>query len=130
MLNLRLFGIAPVFIRQMLVLLLFIFYVATPLQAEAETVNINKADAATLQHYLSGVGAVKAKAIVAYRNKHGKFKSPGDLKNVPGIGEVTIKKNRENISVSKGVARLNSKKTKSVKMKTSSKPRLKGSNKG
>ncbi len=119
--NLSLFGRVPVFI------LLLMFCMAAPLQAE--TVNINKADAATLQHYLNGIGAVKAKAIVAYRNKHGKFKSLDDLEKVPGIGEATIRKNRKNISVSKGITRLG-KKTKNSKVKTSSRPKTKGSDKG
>ncbi|MDO4430419.1 MAG: helix-hairpin-helix domain-containing protein, partial [Lonepinella koalarum] len=54
-------------------------------------VNLNTADAATLQQ-LSGIGDVKAKAIIDYRNKVGKFKSVEDLNNVPGIGEATIEK--------------------------------------
>lgn len=54
-------------------------------------VNVNTADVATLQQ-LSGIGDVKAKAIVDYRNKIGKFKSAQDLINVPGIGEATIEK--------------------------------------
>ncbi len=114
--------------RRYLVLLLFALIIATPVQAE--TVNINKADAATLQHYLTGVGAVKAEAIVAYRNKHGKFKSVDDLKNVSGIGDATVKKNRNNISVSKGVTRLSSKNAKAGKAKTSNKSKPKNSNKG
>ncbi len=76
----------------------------------AETVNINKADAATLQYYLSGVGEVKAKAIVAYRKKHGKFKTVDDLVKVPGIGKATLKKNRKLISTTRGVTRLEGKK--------------------
>ena len=91
--------------------------VAAPLQAE--TVNINKADAATLQHYLTGIGAVKAEAIVAYRKKHGSFKSVDDLQKVKGIGEATIKKNRNNLSVSKGVSRISRSKEKA----NTSKPR-------
>ena len=114
--------------RRYLVPLLFALIIATPVQAE--TVNINKADAATLQHYLTGVGAVKAEAIVAYRNKHGKFKSVDDLKNVSGIGDATVKKNRNNISVSKGVTRLSSKNAKAGKAKTSNKSKPKNSNKG
>ncbi len=126
--KLRLFGRTTVSIQQCLILLVFVLVIAIPVQAE--TVNINKADAATLQHYLKGVGAVKAEAIVAYRNKHGKFKTPDDLKKVSGIGEATIKKNRKNISVNKGVTRLSGKKIKANKTKTSSKPKSKDSNKG
>jgi len=83
----------------------------------AETVNINKADAATLQHYLSGVGKVKAKAIVAYRKKHGKFKTVDDLVKVPGIGKATLKKNRKLISTTRGVTRLEGKKNNLSKAK-------------
>ena len=98
--------------------------IAMPLHAE--TVNINKADAATLQHYLTGVGAVKAEAIVAYRNKHGRFKSVDDLQKVKGIGEAIIRKNRDNLSVSKGVSRLSRK----AKATNKSRPRSNATGKG
>ena len=48
---------------------------------------------------LEGVGAVKAKAIVDYRSKHGNFKTLDDLTQVPGIGEATVEKNRGNLSL-------------------------------
>jgi len=67
-----------------------------------ETVNINRADAATLAAYLKGVGVNKAKDIVAYRKSNGKFKSIEDLKNVPGIGDETFKDNKRKISTSRG----------------------------
>ncbi len=54
-------------------------------------VNINTADAKTLTE-LTGIGPVTAKKIVAYRKKHGKFKSAKDLMNVKGIGEKTLQK--------------------------------------
>ncbi len=85
------------------------------LPVSAETVNINKADAATLQHYLSGVGKVKAKAIVTYRKKHGKFKSIDELVKVPGIGKAILEKNKKLISTTRGVTRLDKKKGKTVK---------------
>lgn len=59
--------------------------------ATSAKVNVNTADVATLQQ-LSGIGDVKAKAIIDYRNKVGKFKSAEDLINVSGIGEATIEK--------------------------------------
>jgi len=67
-----------------------------------ETVNINRADAATLAAYLKGVGVNKAKDIVAYRKSNGKFKSIEDLKNVPGIGDETFKDNKRKMSTSRG----------------------------
>ncbi len=96
-----------IFFGSLLTLLLALM-ISQPVHAE--TVNINKADAATLQYYLSGVGEVKAKAIVAYRKKHGKFKTVDDLIKVPGIGEATLKKNRKRISTSRGITRLDSNK--------------------
>ena len=67
-----------------------------------ETVNINRADAATLAAYLKGVGVNKAKDIISYRKSNGKFKSIEDLKNVPGIGEETFKDNKRKLSTSRG----------------------------
>lgn len=54
-------------------------------------VNLNTADVNTLQ-MLSGIGETKAKAIVEYRNQHGKFKNINELLGVSGIGEATIEK--------------------------------------
>ena len=52
-------------------------------------VNINTADAATLEQ-LKGIGPAKAKAIVDYRKQHGNFSSAADLAKVPGIGDKTV----------------------------------------
>ncbi|WP_226977688.1 ComEA family DNA-binding protein [[Mannheimia] succiniciproducens] len=54
-------------------------------------VNINTADAKTLQS-LTGIGEVKAKAIVDYRKKVGKIKNASELSNIDGIGDATIEK--------------------------------------
>jgi competence protein ComEA len=48
-------------------------------------VDLNTADEAALKA-LKGIGPVKAKAIVDYRQTNGPFKSVDDLKKVPGIG--------------------------------------------
>lgn len=62
-------------------------------------VNVNTADADTIQQELNGIGAQKAAAIVAYRDIHGSFKNADELTNVKGIGIKTIEKNRDNIIV-------------------------------
>jgi len=68
------------------------------LQAFA-AVNINTATSTELQT-LKGIGPKKAKAIINYRNKNGKFKSLKDLENVKGIGPEIVKKVKRDASVS------------------------------
>ncbi len=69
----------------------------------AEKVNINTADAASLDRVLIGVGPSKAEAIVVYRKQNGAFRSADQLAGVKGIGLATIEKNRDRIMVG-GVA--------------------------
>jgi len=63
----------------------------------ADKVNINTADAATLDRVLLNIGASKAEAIVAYRKANGAFKSVEQLAQVKGVGLKTIEKNRDRI---------------------------------
>ncbi|MCQ4271888.1 helix-hairpin-helix domain-containing protein [Pseudomonas kuykendallii] len=67
--------------------------------AKVASVNLNTADAETLQRELSGIGLVKAKAIVAYREAHGPFASVDELLEVKGIGAATLDKNRSKLSL-------------------------------
>lgn len=67
--------------------------------AQVAVVNLNTADTATLQRELLGIGATKAQAIVAYREEHGNFASVDELLEVKGIGEATLEKNRDKLSV-------------------------------
>ncbi|WP_418903523.1 ComEA family DNA-binding protein [Pseudomonas syringae] len=62
-------------------------------------VNINTADAETLQKELSGIGKGKALAIVAYREANGEFTSVDELIEVKGIGKAILDKNRDKISI-------------------------------
>lgn len=62
-------------------------------------VNINKADAATIAAVLTGIGASKAEAIVAYREMHGAFSSIEELREVKGIGAATLEQNRGRITL-------------------------------
>jgi competence protein ComEA len=70
--------------------------------AAAEKVNVNTADARTIDRVLVGVGPSKAEAIVAYRKEHGAFKSADQLASVKGIGLSTIEKNRDRIVLTGG----------------------------
>ena len=63
------------------------------------TINLNTADEAPLQRELSGVGAVKAKAIVAYREANGGFTSTDELLEVKGIGKAIFERNRDKLAV-------------------------------
>ncbi len=61
-------------------------------------ININTASLEELMT-LEGIGKEKAKAIIEYRNKNGRFRSVDELGEVEGIGNVTLEKNREKICV-------------------------------
>ena len=69
----------------------------------ADKVNINTADAATIDRVLVNVGPAKAQAIVDYRKANGAFKSAEQLAMVKGIGLKTVEKNRDRIAL--GAAR-------------------------
>lgn len=80
--------------------LLIVLLLALALSAVAHAqVDINHADAKTLAESMSGVGLVKAEAIIAYRNSNGPFTRVEDLAKVKGIGERTIAANRNSIVI-------------------------------
>lgn len=72
--------------------------VQAPAAAVAK-VDLNSADAATLARELNGIGEAKAQAIVEYRQANGAFGSVDELLEVKGIGEATLEKNRERLTV-------------------------------
>lgn len=61
-------------------------------------VNINTADLDTLMT-LPGVGETKAKAIIDYRTRYGRFDSVDEITNVSGIGAGTLDKFRGLITI-------------------------------
>jgi competence protein ComEA len=71
----------------------------TAAPAQSAKVDLNDADAATLQKELAGVGEAKAKAIVAYRETNGPFSSVDELLEVKGIGKAILDRNRDKLEV-------------------------------
>ena len=61
-------------------------------------ININTADSETLQT-LSGIGEVRAQAIIDYREQYGDFETVEDILKVSGIGEGTLEKIIDYITV-------------------------------
>jgi competence protein ComEA len=75
-----------------------LFLAAASTLVSAAPVDINTADATILADSIKGVGRAKAEAIVAYREKNGRFKSVDDLALVKGIGEKIVEINRDNLT--------------------------------
>jgi competence protein ComEA len=81
------------------------FYIA-PLYDNSNTcsvaplnkVNINTADKATLMN-VPGFGDAVSSALITYRDSHGLFQRIEEIKDVPGIGEATFSKAKNNIQL-------------------------------
>jgi competence protein ComEA len=66
---------------------------------QSAKVNLNAADAETLRRDLFGIGAAKAKAIIAYREDNGPFTAVDELLEVKGIGKALLEKNRDRLAI-------------------------------
>ncbi|WP_446010394.1 ComEA family DNA-binding protein [Candidatus Electrothrix sp.] len=81
--------------RLLYLTLFFVFFLAT---SAAAVVNINTGDKDELAS-LPGIGPVKAEAIIKYREEKGLFKEIDDLAEVYGIGEKTIARIKDDVTV-------------------------------
>ncbi|MDO8892701.1 MAG: helix-hairpin-helix domain-containing protein [Sulfurimicrobium sp.] len=73
-------------------LIALFFYIGFLVPAWAGAlVDLNNATQAQLES-VTGIGQVRARAIIDYRSRIGPFKSVDDLKKVTGFGEKTIAK--------------------------------------
>lgn len=61
-------------------------------------VDVNTATRSELEA-VRGIGPVKAKAIVEYREKHGAYKSLDDLTGVKGLGKASVEKLKGELEV-------------------------------
>ncbi|WP_176507344.1 MULTISPECIES: ComEA family DNA-binding protein [Pseudomonas] len=68
-------------------------------QTSSSMLNLNTADAPTLQKELNGIGKAKAEAIVAYRDANGPFASVDELLEIKGIGNALLERNRDKLVV-------------------------------
>ncbi|MGF6393909.1 ComEA family DNA-binding protein [Pseudomonas plecoglossicida] len=68
-------------------------------QAPVQRLNLNAADASTLQKELNGIGKAKAEAIVAYREANGPFATVDELLEIRGIGSALLERNRDRLTV-------------------------------
>jgi competence protein ComEA len=71
---------------------------ATPSAPDKTPVNINTADVKELMK-LDGVSRKVAEKIVEYRDTHGQFKKPDELRKVEGVGNGLWERNRTRIVV-------------------------------
>ncbi len=67
-------------------------------EEDSEIININTANEKRLMD-IPGIGEIKAKSIIDYREKNGGFKNIEELKNIDGIGEKTFEKLKDTITL-------------------------------
>lgn len=81
-----------------------------------EPVDINTASASELIAALKGTGVGKAKVekIIEYREQHNGFKSIDELNQVKGIGDKTLEKMRNRVTISSNNTQSQNKNTKKV----------------
>ena len=71
---------------------------ASNVQKQMLTINVNQAGIKELSQ-LKGIGEVKAKAIVSYRELNGRYNSLDDLLKVKGIGDKVLADNIAQLSI-------------------------------
>lgn len=111
-----------------LIMLSLATLLSLPFAASADMVNINDATAAAMSHHLKGIGRIKAKSIVEFREANGDFKNIDDLVKVRGVGKGLIKKNRGDLSLTEGVVVLIKEKPRLVVLDKTSSTELKSNN--
>ena len=78
--------------------LLALAFVLVPAASAQPALDIDTADAAALAAALPGIGPVKARRIVEYRERHGPFGTLDALEAVKGIGPATLERIRAHLA--------------------------------
>lgn len=86
--------------KNLISIIIFSLFIGLSNIVNAESIDINTADAKTIAANTKGIGLIKATAIVNYRDNNGAFHSIDDLTIIKGIGKKTIEKNRANLMLS------------------------------
>lgn len=86
--------------NRLFIIAMLTFALCAPNALAAETIDINTADAATLEQ-INGIGPARAQAIIDHREEHGPFITVDDLVTVPGIGAKTLEQMRDQLSASR-----------------------------
>ncbi len=82
-----------------LIISIFVLCVFSIQSVNAESVDINKADAETISKNLKGIGLKKATSIVEFRVINGPFRTIDDIAKVKGIGKKLLEQNKEDIKI-------------------------------
>jgi competence protein ComEA len=69
-----------------------------PAKARPARVNLNRASAEELET-LPGIGPARARAIIRWREEHGRFRKVEDVLGVPGVGPATLERLRPLVRV-------------------------------
>ncbi|MCB9481437.1 MAG: helix-hairpin-helix domain-containing protein [Desulfobacteraceae bacterium] len=84
--------------KRLLIVFTAIIFIFSGTGFAAQKIDINKANKTELSE-LSGIGEKYAERIIDYRNKNGNFTKIEDLLKVKGIGEKTLLKNKDRLTV-------------------------------
>ena len=103
--------------KRIIILAISSFVLFTHSFVFADVININKADVAALDK-LNGIGAKKAESIIAWRDKHGEFKSLEAIKDVPGIGDKLFEKIKNDIALTDAAPSTNTASVEPAKVET------------
>ena len=86
--------------RKILSIAMALFMSMSLVACQKEEVNSDEGQSGSEElQKISGIGEVKAKGIIQYREKNGGFNSIEEIKNIDGIGEKTFEKMKDQIKV-------------------------------